>query len=177
MAVGKYYEYRAPRSYPADGEKDVWFDNGRVNFGTFSQDSLGWAITAYIDSDGFHEGEGAWSEVGAYGSSEPIRYATDSWESVSSEPLSYRKVGSDYEFTGLYKTASGKTSTTSLLWIATSLMSKGVCLGGATATVEGIVANLDLQLAMAAQQNLLQTLSNLSKQIYDAGLSVIRKLG
>jgi len=47
-----YHEYRAPQGAPADGEHDVWLENGTVKWGHWSAATSAWVVDATADSAG-----------------------------------------------------------------------------------------------------------------------------
>jgi hypothetical protein len=51
--MGTYYEARAPKGAPADGERDVWFEGGAIVFGRWNASTSLWVREKEID----HKGE------------------------------------------------------------------------------------------------------------------------
>ena len=50
--MGTYHEYRAPQGEPADGERDVWLEDGEVKFGHYVSSVDTWVVDrtlGYLD--------------------------------------------------------------------------------------------------------------------------------
>jgi hypothetical protein len=50
--MGTYHEARAPRDAPANGERDVWFSDGKVKWGVWNSSTNQWDIEREEDYQG-----------------------------------------------------------------------------------------------------------------------------
>ncbi len=183
-----YHEARAPQGNPSDGERDVWFDNGEIKFGhydiTLPTNGNRWVVDRIEKWDGDEYPDyTTWTPVGAYGSSEQIRYASDHWQSNTEDPLSFT-VGvrtGDITFKGYAETASGMTSTEEILFFDEPFDSmlfdmQSVPVLARETTTSGTVVH-DLQSYLNKQQQTLQMISNINKILRDTTIATIRNIG
>lgn len=59
-----YYEYRAPSGTPADGERNVWFADGKVKWGKWDAATSAWVIEREEDYQGQVGMQGPTGEAG-----------------------------------------------------------------------------------------------------------------